>query len=327
LNKGKPVKVSALIPTYNRRTFVLRSIDSVLAQTVPVDEIIVVDDGSTDGTSEAIRSRYGSRVAVFRQENGGVSVARRRAVEEAQGEWVAFLDSDDEWMPGRNALLLDAASALPKTVAWIFGDTEFVTDRGGGATVFGQNGLVIDHGPYLFNHPLSGLFWDPKRPRVCVLQSSLIRRAALIELNCFSEGFSHAEDFLAGLQVASRFAFGAIPAVVTRLYRTSDLKQSSLESTLGSSGDRYSAVTAGYALAAQTAGAKPWGALHADSVRALCKWRAQKGLPIRRLALEQFRFGISTRSIVFFGAALLGPAFFRAGFALKRKLRVMRQVK
>jgi hypothetical protein len=222
---------------------------------------------------------------------------------------------------------LNAASHLPERVAWIFGDTEIVTDEGTSGTVFRQNGLVITHSPSLFNHPLSELVWDPKRARVCELQSSLIRRAALIELKCFSEGYSHAEDFLAGLQVASRFAFAAVPAVVTRLYRTSDLRQSSLESTLGSSGDRYNATTAGYAVAAQAAGPKPWGALHAGSVRALCKWRAQQDLPIRRLALEQFRFGISTRSIIFFGAALLGGAFFRAGFAAKRKLRLISQAK
>jgi glycosyltransferase involved in cell wall biosynthesis len=305
--------VSALIPTYNRRTLVFRAIDSVLAQTVPVDEIIVVDDGSTDGTVEAIRSRYGSCIKVLRQEeNTGEGGARRRAIEEAQGEWVAFLDS---------------ASAVPETVAWIFGDTEFITDKGGGGTIFGENGLVIDHGPHLFKHPLSEIVLDPGRPRACLLHSSFIRRSALIELKCFTEGLRVCPDYLAQMQAASRFAFAAIPAVVTRLYRTSDLRESSLEHNMRSSADHYRAIMLGSAVAAQTTGAKSWGRLHADSVRAFCKWRAQKGLPIRRLAVEQFRFGVSTRSVVFFGAAMLGAAFFRAGFAVKRKLRVIRQAK
>lgn len=317
------MKVSALIPTYNRRAYVFRAIDSVLAQTVPVDEIIVVDDGSTDGTAEAIRTRYGTRIRVFRQENMGVSGARKRAVEEARGEWAAFLDSDDEWLPGRNAALLKAASTVPPTVAWIFGNTEFVVDEGGGGTIFDENRLIIDGGPKVFTNPLSELIWDLSRPRACALWASFIRRSALMELECFSEGLCHGEDFLAGMQVASRYLFAAIPDVVSKCYRTSDLKQSSLEHNLRSSADGYRAGILAYALAARTAGANPWGKLHAESVRGLCKLRAQEGLPSRRLALDQFNFGISARSIIFAGAAMLGPLFFRGGSAVKRKLRVI----
>jgi glycosyltransferase involved in cell wall biosynthesis len=93
------LNVSALIPTYNRRSHLTHAIDSILGQTVPVDEVIVVDDGSTDGTASAIQNRYGMRERVVRQANVGVARARQRAVEESRGEWIAFLDRDDLWRP------------------------------------------------------------------------------------------------------------------------------------------------------------------------------------------------------------------------------------
>lgn len=315
------MRVSALIPTYNRQSCVSRAIDSVLAQTEPVDEIIVVDDGSTDGTIERLHSRYGSRVAVCRQENAGVSVARRRAINEARGEWVAFLDSDDEWLPDRNAAFLRAVSVVPPTVAWIFGDTRLMTDKGEGGTLFVDNGLVIDPDPQVFENPLASLVWDHSRPRACLLQSSFIRRSALIQLNGFCEGFRHTEDLLVGLQIASRYSFAAVRSIVTRLYRTSELTESSLEHNLRSSDDHYRARIIGYGLAAITAGPNPWGTFHAESVRELCKWRAYNSLPIRRLALDQFTFGISVRSIIFFCGAMIWPGFFRARSAFMGKLK------
>ena len=108
------MKVSALIPTYNRRAYVMRAIESVLSQSVPADEVIVVDDGSNDDTVEQVEGRFGSKVRVVRQENRGVSGARLRAIKEARGEWIAFLDSDDEWSPGRQAYLLEALKKLPR---------------------------------------------------------------------------------------------------------------------------------------------------------------------------------------------------------------------
>jgi glycosyltransferase involved in cell wall biosynthesis len=319
------LKVSALIPTYNRRKYIFRAIDSVLAQTVPVDEVIVVDDGSSDGTAEALRARYGSLVAVFRQNNMGVSAARRRAVEESRGEWVAFLDSDDEWLPDRNALLLRAASSVPKRVAWIFGDTRFVTDQGEGDTVFGTNGLILDRDLRTFDNPLSELVWDIARARPQILESSLVRRSALVELKCFNEELRLAEDFLASLKVASRYSFAGTPAVVTKAYRTPDLRQSSLEVHEWGGGDQYRAGIIGYALAAQVAGRRPWAKLHAECLRRLCRWRAERGLPIRRLALDQFKLGISIRSICYLAAAMLGSSFFCAGSALKRELKLTRK--
>jgi glycosyltransferase involved in cell wall biosynthesis len=90
-------KVSVVIPTYNRAAVVSHAIDSVLAQTVTDLEVVVVDDGSSDGTGQILGEFFGDRIRYYAQANQGVSVARNKGVEEARGEWIAFLDSDDLW--------------------------------------------------------------------------------------------------------------------------------------------------------------------------------------------------------------------------------------
>ena len=90
--------VSVIIPTYNRSTLVAEAIESVLAQTRPADEIIVVDDGSTDDTAEKLE-RFRERIQYIWQSNGGVSVARNTGLRHTNGDLVAFLDADDVWHP------------------------------------------------------------------------------------------------------------------------------------------------------------------------------------------------------------------------------------
>ncbi|MBC7528709.1 MAG: glycosyltransferase family 2 protein [Chthonomonadaceae bacterium] len=90
--------ISVVIPAYNSEKFVADAIKSVLAQTVPPLEIIVVDDGSTDGTS-GIVSRFSSSVRPIRQGNEGPASARNHGIREAKGEWIALLDADDTWLP------------------------------------------------------------------------------------------------------------------------------------------------------------------------------------------------------------------------------------
>ena len=90
------MRVSVVIPVFNRAKLVVRAIDSVLAQSVKACEIIVVDDGSKDETPQVLKA-YGDRIIVLEQENRGVSAARNRGIKEARGEWIALLDSDDVW--------------------------------------------------------------------------------------------------------------------------------------------------------------------------------------------------------------------------------------
>lgn len=96
--------VSVVIPTYNRAATVADAITSALEQTDPPDEIIVVDDGSSDETGTVLAG-FGTRIVALHQANSGVSGARNAGLKRARGDWVAFLDSDDVWDPGRVAIL------------------------------------------------------------------------------------------------------------------------------------------------------------------------------------------------------------------------------
>jgi glycosyltransferase involved in cell wall biosynthesis len=111
-----PPRVSVVIPTYNRRHGVVEAIDSVLAQTVADFEILVIDDGSADGTPELLHERYGDepRVRVHIKENGGTASARNRGIELASGAFIAFLDSDDLYVPSFLERQVQALDSHPK---------------------------------------------------------------------------------------------------------------------------------------------------------------------------------------------------------------------
>jgi GT2 family glycosyltransferase len=123
--------VSVVIPTYNRAYCVAKTIDTALAQTHRQVEIVLVDDGSTDGTAQLIADRYGSdpRVRYIRQENAGVSTARNTGFAHARGEFVALLDSDDLWFPHKLAAQLAVFRAHPE-VGMVWSDMEAIDMQG-----------------------------------------------------------------------------------------------------------------------------------------------------------------------------------------------------
>lgn len=113
--------VSVVMPTFNRLHVLPRAIDSVLGQTVPVTELIVVDDGSTDGTVDYLRNRAGedSRIRLVAASHSGAAAARNRGIAVAEGEYVAFQDSDDEWAPDFLARLLPHVAGRADVVAFV----------------------------------------------------------------------------------------------------------------------------------------------------------------------------------------------------------------
>jgi len=98
-----PIRVSAIIPTYNRADYVVRSIDSALVQRLANGQVqvIVVDDGSTDDTAAVVQQRFGTRVRYLAQQNRREGAARNTGAADARGGYLAFLDSDDYWLPGK----------------------------------------------------------------------------------------------------------------------------------------------------------------------------------------------------------------------------------
>ena len=108
------MRFSVVIPLYNKARYVEGAVRSVLAQTLPALEVIVVDDGSTDGGAERIEALGCERVRVMRQRNAGVSAARNRGIALARGDWVAFLDADDWQHPALLANLAHAHQACPR---------------------------------------------------------------------------------------------------------------------------------------------------------------------------------------------------------------------
>lgn len=110
-------ETSVVIPLFNKAPYVKRAIDSVLAQTYRDFELIIVDDGSTDGSAELAAEYADERVTLMSQENAGPGAARNRGVSASTGNLLAFLDADDEWKPGFLAEAVKALSAAPDKVA------------------------------------------------------------------------------------------------------------------------------------------------------------------------------------------------------------------
>jgi glycosyltransferase involved in cell wall biosynthesis len=174
------MRVSAVIPCYNYGRYLARAIDSILAQTYPVSEIIVVDDGSTDNTREVALS-YADRVRYIFQQNRGPSAARNRGIRAASGEWIAILDADDWWMPEKTELQLATARSEPKVVL-----------------VYCNAWAVMPDGaqsPWESADPRN--LWPWLRRTNCVSNGSvaMIRRDVLLESGGFDESVTGCEDW------------------------------------------------------------------------------------------------------------------------------------
>jgi glycosyltransferase involved in cell wall biosynthesis len=113
------MSISVVIPLYNKAPHIEHTLQSVLTQTFLPDEIIVVDDGSTDGGGEIVSALGDPRIRLIRQENQGVSAARNRGIQEARGELIAFLDADDTWKPPFLQEILQLRQRYPEAGAYV----------------------------------------------------------------------------------------------------------------------------------------------------------------------------------------------------------------
>lgn len=183
--------VTVVIIAYNTRDFVEVAIDSVLRQTFRQLELVVVEDGSDDGTRALVAGIDDPRVRYLRQENAGPSAARNLGIRASSGELIAFLDSDDWWEPAKLERQVAALSAHPEC-GWAFSGARQVTE-------FGQ---VMDEGlPQVSGHVLRHML-----PVNCVTGSSssvIVRRRLLESVGGFDETLRYSEDWDLWLRLAA----------------------------------------------------------------------------------------------------------------------------
>lgn len=191
-------KVSVIIPTYNRLPMLREAIQSVLEQDFEDFELIVVDDGSTDGTVEELK-KYGGRVRyIYYPENRGVSFARNRGIIEAKGKYIAFLDSDDLWLKGK---LRIQVSFLDENPHYPICYTDEIWIRKGKRV-----NPMKKHAKY------SGWIFEKCLP-LCIISpsSAMMRKTLISKVGLFDEALPVCEDYDFWLRVSSRFPIFFIP--------------------------------------------------------------------------------------------------------------------
>ena len=181
--------ISVIIPTYNRAYCLSRAIDSVLAQSHPVEKICVIDDGSTDGTQQLLQSNY-PQIHYIRQENKGVSAARNEGIRKIKSQWIAFLDSDDEWLPQKIEKQLFELTRQPM-YKLIHCDEVWI-----------RNGVRVNA---MNKHKKSGGDIFESCLPLCVISpsASIIQRELLLEVGLFNESLPACEDYDLWLRICS----------------------------------------------------------------------------------------------------------------------------
>lgn len=195
--------VSAVIPVYNGSKYLREAIDGVLRQTYKPLELVIVDDGSTDDSPQIIAS-YQGRARVLRQANQGVARARNAGIRAARGEWIAFLDQDDWWLPEKVAKQVELAGANGQ-VGLVHTDVEHYDDVSGRYVArFNPNRSDL----------LVGRCYDRLLLGNAVFNCTvLVRKSVLDEVGGFNEGMpgNTVQDFDLWLRVAKRSTFAYVP--------------------------------------------------------------------------------------------------------------------
>lgn len=186
-------KVSIIVPTYNRAKYVTEAIDSILAQTFLDFELIVIDDGSTDNTKDVL-NRYGDRIIYIYQTNSGVGTARNVGIRHARGEWLAFLDSDDIWLPEYLSCQMDRAKQEPRICTHMTNSILVEADGAKidtfqNAEINPQNDIMNDS-CLILERPLTFML----RRHLPFLQATIFRRDVFIKAGLFNERVTIAED-------------------------------------------------------------------------------------------------------------------------------------
>jgi len=183
--------ISVIIPTFNRREMLKRAVDSVLEQTFEDWELIVVDDGSTDGSGEMLGQLPDGRIRCVRQPHQGVSAARNHGIRLARHPWICFLDSDDYWLPSKLQRQMETLGEHPSYRA-VFTDEIWI-----------RRGRRVN--PRKTHRKYGGWIYRHCLPRCIISPSSILIHRDLIDREApFDEAFPACEDYDLWLRLTAR---------------------------------------------------------------------------------------------------------------------------
>lgn len=189
------MKITAIIPTYNRAEFLSRTINSVLNQTYTIDEILLIDDGSTDQT-QIVLEKFKSYMTVIQTENFGVSHARNIGIKSAKNDWLAFLDSDDEWCKDK----IEKQIKLHEKNNILFSHT---------AERWIRDGKNIKY-PNKLAKPSGMCFLDNLSTCKIAASSVMVHKRVLNDVGLFDESMSVCEDYDMWLRVSEKYKVGLV---------------------------------------------------------------------------------------------------------------------
>ena len=205
--------ISAVIPAYNSAAFLPDCINSIRQQTIPLHEIIIVDDGSSDNTEAVVKS-LGDDIVYIKQQNQGPAAARNRGIQKATGDWIAFLDADDQWTSNKIELQLNCLEKYPE-LQLIAGDMAETNAQSKVETpsvlaYHGQRDLFkqLDGAP--LKHACASLVQKNFIPTGTVLA----KKECLIEAGLFPETIRFGEDLALWAQVAARHPITCLPDIL-----------------------------------------------------------------------------------------------------------------
>jgi glycosyltransferase involved in cell wall biosynthesis len=207
------MKISAVIPAYNNAQFLKEAIDSILKQTHPIDEIIIVDDGSTDQTQQ-IADSFGDQITYIKQQNQGPSAARNNGILAAKGSWIAFLDADDQWTPHKIERQLSALKSEPalKLIAADMAEVNQAGDLWFKSVLAKHNQL--EQFRALNGKPLPNALASLATKNFIPTGTVFVERAVLIEAECFNPQIRFGEDLELWAKIACNHPITCLPEVM-----------------------------------------------------------------------------------------------------------------
>jgi glycosyltransferase involved in cell wall biosynthesis len=207
------MNISVVIPLYNKEQYIGRTIRSILAQSVPADEIVVVDDGSTDNSPEEVTRMNDCRVRLVRQQNSGEGAARNRGVAESRNELVAFLDADDEWKPDFLLHIQRLRNNFPDCGA--YGTAFEIIDPDGSKTFVATKHIPpapwIGILPHIFRMMQNG---GPLSSSSVVMPKNVFQ-----ELGGFPEGITQGADKMLWVRLGMKYPVAYSPSIQATYHR------------------------------------------------------------------------------------------------------------